>query len=373
MNDLNDYVKTQREKGVSDAAIKEALESVGWKSPDISSALDGDENKQDIPKPPQKKSYPNTFTIKFAGVFLVLLALVVIGGYFAYESFYMTPHRIVSQSAKKMQAIETYKYSADFEIMLGEEPLNPLEDVMSGNIIGGISELFSRNYLITTSGVVDTSDQQSPLSSSTASIVVGAVPLGSLELITSLDDGYFKLHQNFGVDYFDGIAVPNRWIKVNLNELDVPKEDSEVIANTMYRLLPRLIELPLVELSKADEVRVNNTRAYRIVGKVDKDVLAADIISYFESLDSTELDEVDKVEFAEFMERVRISQVQLIIGKYDSYLYGVDLQVEVMEDDNLTRESLTIIDVDLSNHDDTVSIIPPTDWVDIFGKPSYLY
>lgn len=206
--ELINYIKFERSKGVTDEAIRQALQNVNWAASDIEQAFElvnkkTDEVRLDAHPRPKLKSK------RFEGIKIIFYILFVILVFAAVTTYYVFSQTdiIPNYSLKKLNNLKSFDANINLELELDRDNLEAIESPL------GLTENYlpKGKYSILYSGSLDLDKN---INMHQVEIKTDEKNLGKYEVVLTKDSGFIKIdNSKIAKDYGLG-DLEGKWLKV---------------------------------------------------------------------------------------------------------------------------------------------------------------
>ena len=253
--ELVGYIKGERARGVSDEKIRQALFDAGWMIVDIEEAMEPVEHIEPaLPQSVRKSRVPKKFLLAVG--FLLLVALLIAGGVYAYQNVFLSPERIVGRMLLGLGDIKSFSYESRFEVKQAD--------------ISYLYESSAESAILTASGFTDINDGQNPKSRADIDLMVQGQSVGRVEFLSFGESFYFKLYETAFDELFNLTPIREKWVKVELTDVGA---DEQVDSTEVYeKIKAEFMEHPPFKIDKQLEGQeINGVNTYHYSYMLDEE------------------------------------------------------------------------------------------------------
>jgi len=383
---LLDYIKQQSSQGVSKEQIKSSLLASGWQTSDIEEVFNSiatTEQSAIIP-PASSSSQPfstfspqpqKKFNKALLASILIIGALVIGGGAFAYFYYFQSPEKVVQRMTAKLAEIKSLEYSGEIKA-----------EVDASNLTSGASLLQptqptatkkASNFSINFNGVSDVKDLNNPQGSFSFNINTDALTEGQfnfgLEVRNVGKVIYVKISDVPNLGFFDLSTVKNQWVKIDTEALKKQfglekLEEQLKEAQKQQELSPEQIEKlkEAVQSAKIFKItqklpseKISGVNTYHYKFTIDKQGIKKLITDISQIVQNKALTEKEIADFDKSLEAIELPEGEIWIGKKDLLPYKLSLSSIFKETDTSKASSKVSFILTFKNFNKPVQIEIP--------------
>ncbi|GEM_PF-5497972 len=357
---------------------------------------------------PLKKAFPLKLVIGI-GVGVCGVATLAVGGYFAYQNFFLSPEEILLRMVQKQKEIKTFR--SDMEIRAELNGVTEMISGFSGGLLGlpqtqGKEEVKKPTVFIMKSvGAFDEAkDRFFPDSSVSFNLAVDesgkqpelegknipqqTVLLGA-EMRTKDKVGYIALKKTPNLGFMNFSALENQWMKFD-TQSDESKKQVDEVTKQIEEVFPKEKQKELADAflkKKPFKIKKGNEKIPGVpthhliieVGRTEVKALLELINSVVPQDKKTSEEELKKAEesFAQFIPADKPLQFNLWVGKRDFYVYQFRFGFDIPKLPDTSVSGNIVMRITVKDINKPVSIEVPKDvkkmeevFGTLFGSPS---
>lgn len=394
---LIEYVKAQKQKGLSQLQIKESLVSVGWTAEMAAQAVDQifhatlvpPSSDNNLPKEPVRTKTPRSKKFKVVMASLIIIFLVVFGGGGAYAyRYYLQPPTLVAQKMfANVSEVKSFSYDLDFTTKANIEYSYPDYSSMTDfsqnpkvinkktkydvqfKVLGGSDYLNAKQpkTFAKTDILAEIDKKQIQMAAEMQSI--DQVIYVRVNKVPDLTD-YFK-----GLDL--GFLV-GQWVKIDLSTLGekyggaLESVESDLSADQLKQLEATLKNTNIFTMKErlaGEKINGQSTFHYKFgIEKEGIKKVLTEAAKLTDAYSSLYLESVDDM-LAEY----KLPDGEIWIGKQDYYPYRIkfsspleDMLLKSMKSSSGNKVTGTAsMTMNFSNFNEPINLTPPKDYKDL--------
>jgi hypothetical protein len=337
MQEIQDYIRSERANGHSDDAIRASLKSVGWDDAKINDAFAAAATSAAVqvvsaPSAPGTVVMPAVETpsrMAFLGkykwpIFTVLILLVLgLGGYKAYSYFFVNgPEKIWSETSKNMLEIDSAKFG--FEASYSE---NVPDDIDKDQLFGLVAPGGEISFGVVGKGSMKVKDKDADYDmTSTLNYKIGSLKVSfdfqSRKVNNFL---YYKVEGNPLAGFLAGGNEDDNkssWLKINLDDKD---SEFALLDNQKTKILEAYKKSKLMTPTKLlGSEEVDGVATWHYQAKLDKQELKNyfnELLKIMEEGEDEKVKADDKKILESLVDKIDFKKLELWIGKSDHLVH----------------------------------------------------
>ncbi|MBI4049251.1 MAG: hypothetical protein HY395_00315 [Candidatus Doudnabacteria bacterium] len=328
MQELINYIKSERAKGTGDADIIAALKSAGWDGNSVTAAMQEQPPASPVAEPVAAEPKWQTFlknNKKYIGAAAGVIILIAVG-FQAYSFFVSNPEKVWADSVEKMGKIKSVKFKVEGSFA-EQPPQNSKNDFSQFFGQGGELKLSATGQ---GSMIIkkDASDADYDMTS-TLTVKFGTITVSfDFESRKLGDSVYYKIEGNPLLSLLGGLGEgtnetePAQWLKINLKQdygedfalTDIQKAQALDAFNKAKVMKP-------IKLLGTEDINSKSTWHYS--AELDKNELK----NYLKELEKIFSDEgdnsVDLKNIETIIEKLEFKKLEVWIGRSDHLIYQI--------------------------------------------------
>lgn len=304
--------------------------------------------------PPPKPTAGPMRKLMFLSLFILFVALLAVGGWWAYENVYLSPERITANAISKAQTLKNYKYDFSMSVTSTQTAKSSEQASSISDILGGLPI----SIALTGNGEADVSDPQNTKITGEfglkTSFFVGFD--FSARIIGS--DVYVKPSGTLPANLLPGIEQVNEsWIKIPASQTTQNTPSAEEIAKLSEKLPQLYAETPFMQFTEKLEAQtLDDQRMRRYKYSVDKDNLIKIFQQLYPSnISSAQLSNLDGLKFEDG---------EIWIGTFDSLIHKVIVNATIDVPNSASQYKFSV-NFHMYDFDQGVNVNVPDNVVDL--------
>lgn len=369
-----DYIKREKDKGLSDESITNSLREVGWQESDIGEAFDeywkgrGSRPVKSQDLHPEELETTNKrliqkFPFRFKLLFftIVLLIGVTLVGVFFLE---LSPEKVLSEVYEKTKDLESvdYKLSANIKIDAPQGSLN--------------TNTNSYSLSLSSEGMIVNYKDQESVSSQTVTLSIQNLLTTTFNIMNFGNDIYVKTIDFPDLGFIDPDLINNNWIYVNLKDYVSQGSEPEPLTKDQENEINEIVrDNPIIEVvEELDDETIDGFETYHYKYKINKDNLALFVKKISEMQNNGPLTEEETSVIDDVFERISFYDGDIFVDKNEKLTRQIGLAVKVRFGDSDYSEDMTIDSVwNFSNFNAGQTIERPQNFVKVEDIIEQLY